>query len=165
MTNEQVTAYVCGLLFRGPRVYLTKKTRPDWQKHCWNGCGGKIEAGETPSFAMNREGREEMKIDMDWDQFFIESGPGYVVHFFRGEVTLEAQYTAPANNDVWESIRCFPLTDLPLIQVVGNLNWLIPMACDWRKIMGSIYTKDSIRDRPIWTFGKARSPLVLEKPL
>jgi 8-oxo-dGTP pyrophosphatase MutT (NUDIX family) len=53
--------YVLGFVFSQAcdRVLLIWKNRPAWQKDKLNGIGGKIEAGETPKQAMEREFTEE----------------------------------------------------------------------------------------------------------
>lgn len=53
--------YVVGFLFSEDesRVLLVLKNRPAWQEGKLNGVGGKIEAGETPLQAMEREFKEE----------------------------------------------------------------------------------------------------------
>lgn len=53
--------YVLGLLFSedASRVLLVWKNRPAWQNGKLNGIGGKIEPGETPLQAMDREFVEE----------------------------------------------------------------------------------------------------------
>jgi 8-oxo-dGTP pyrophosphatase MutT (NUDIX family) len=53
--------YVVGFLFSEDesRVLLVWKNRPAWQDGKLNGVGGKIEAGETPLQAMEREFKEE----------------------------------------------------------------------------------------------------------
>ena len=53
--------YVLGFMFNEAesKVLLVWKNRPAWQAGKLNGVGGKIEAGETPVQAMNREFAEE----------------------------------------------------------------------------------------------------------
>jgi 8-oxo-dGTP pyrophosphatase MutT (NUDIX family) len=53
--------YVLGFVFNRNlgRVLLVLKNRPAWQANKLNGIGGKIEVGETPLQAMEREFREE----------------------------------------------------------------------------------------------------------
>jgi len=57
--------YVVGFLFSEDqsRVLLVWKNRPAWQNGKLNGVGGKIEAGETPLQAMEREFKEETYFD------------------------------------------------------------------------------------------------------
>ena len=77
-------SYVCGFLFTDPdaaqshllQVLLIRKLRPAWQKGYLNGIGGKIEPGETPLEAMNREFEEEAGISgLNWKNDAI-------IHFF-----------------------------------------------------------------------------------
>jgi hypothetical protein len=71
--------YVLGFVFSedSSRVLLVWKNRPAWQAGKLNGIGGKIEAGETPLQAMQREFREETLVD------------GYILK--GGDITQELQ--------------------------------------------------------------------------
>ena len=64
--------YVAGFLFRaeGTEVALVQKQTPEWQKGKLNGIGGKVELGETPARAMQREFLEETGAEVkDWRAF------------------------------------------------------------------------------------------------
>src|ERR1700690_3869942 len=66
------TRFVLGFLFDPSRiaVLLIRKARPDWQRGKLNGIGGKIEVGEVPSQAMEREFREESGLTVKtWIHF------------------------------------------------------------------------------------------------
>jgi len=84
-------SYVCGFLFTDPdaaqshllQVLLIRKLRPAWQKGYLNGIGGKIEPGETPLEAMNREFEEEAGISgLNWKNDAILTLPNAIIHFF-----------------------------------------------------------------------------------
>ena len=65
--------YSLGFLFSasGELVCLIQKEKPEWQKGCLNGVGGKVEEGETFIECMIREFQEETGVFIqDW----IESG-------------------------------------------------------------------------------------------
>ena len=119
--------YVCGFLFDPlfRAVVLIRKIRPLWQAGKWNGVGGKIEAGETPLQAMQREFHEEAGLKVEsWKPFCVLVGEDYEVHFFMA--------TAPEFNTVKtctaEVIEIHRVESLGWIITVPNLCWLIPMA-------------------------------------
>lgn len=49
-------------------VWLIRKNKPEWQKDCLNGIGGKIEDGEMPIEAMIRELKEEAGVSFAPEQ-------------------------------------------------------------------------------------------------
>ena len=64
--------YVVGLAFNalGEKVVLMQKTHPEWQAGKLNGIGGKVEEGETPLAAMQREFQEEAGVCLTaWSHF------------------------------------------------------------------------------------------------
>lgn len=82
--------YVCGFLtFTLPgseekRVVLVHKNRPKWQAGKFNGVGGKVEFGESPTQAMIREFAEEAGIvgGIQWKLFAELNGPDYTVLYY-----------------------------------------------------------------------------------
>lgn len=52
-------------------VWLIEKQKPEWQKGCLNGIGGKIEDGETPMECAIRELKEEAGVTI---QVLVELG-------------------------------------------------------------------------------------------
>ncbi len=69
--------YVAGFLFEPymERVVLIQKEKPTWQKGRLNGVGGKMELGETPLQAMQREFREETGLDIPMSQAGVADAP------------------------------------------------------------------------------------------
>lgn len=63
-----MNTYVVGFAFTKDKdkVLLIEKLKPNWQKGCLNGIGGKIERGELPEDAMYREAKEEADIVVKW---------------------------------------------------------------------------------------------------
>lgn len=144
--------YVAGFLFndRG-MVLLVRKTHPGWQANLMNAVGGEIEKPETPHEAMIREFTEEAALrTQDWNKFCTETGPGYRVHFYRCFLTkANANYQPPRANDKGEELEwCDPRS--VKYPVIGNLNWLLPMAGDPRHLNVSVTTGDDIRAIATW---------------
>ena len=152
MTN----IYVAGFYFHRTKVLLVKKTRPNWQAGLMNAIGGRVENGENPAQAMYREFWEETKIkEQNWQLFCCERGPDYIVYFFRCE--LAPEFDRPVNlskNDVGEELiwESADYSEWNYIRpMVGNLRWLLPLACDWRKFESvDVVTSDAISTRPSW---------------
>lgn len=152
-------SYVAGFLFAADHVLLVKKIKPDWQSGLWNGVGGKLEISETPIVGMIREFREETGLDvLDWRQFCTEAGRGYVVHFFAATHQHHSSELAHHNtlNDVGEQLGWCNLTVLSARHnrhtMVGNLQWLIPLALDPRGFTRHVVVEPAadIKDRPTW---------------
>lgn len=118
---EQVKQYTLGFLFRGDKVLLIQKNRPDWQKGKWNGVGGHIEHGETADYAMKREFKEEADATPNWEWFCSMVFNKAVVHCFRSFTVVDVKTMTDERLFWWE------VNDLPK-NVIPNLNWLIPMA-------------------------------------
>jgi len=82
-----VTEYVLGFCFNSSltTILLIRKTHPAWQAGKLNGVGGKVEEGETPTQAMEREFREEACFETKhgWVQFGSLRGDEWVVHLFH----------------------------------------------------------------------------------
>lgn len=68
--------YVVGFAFNMDRrtVLLITKLKPEWQKGSLNGIGGKVETGESPLFAMDREAIEETGLHLVWTERGIMRG-------------------------------------------------------------------------------------------
>lgn len=105
------TRYVLGFIFdvAGREVALIEKRRPAWQAGRLNGIGGKIEAGETPLQAMQRECREECGLTAfrePFRHFGRMSGPGFVVELF----VARAADLHQAHSCTDETVRVVPVS-------------------------------------------------------
>lgn len=130
--------YVAGFLFSkcGDIVALIEKQKPSWQKDKLNGVGGKIEPGETPLQAMQREFKEEAGLEITgWQPFctltgndlsYNETGSNFKVHFFSS-FSDKIYEVKSATEEKVEYYSVLVLNELPLIP---NLAWLIPMALE-----------------------------------
>jgi len=122
--------YVAGFLFSENReqIALIRKNRPEWQAGKLNGIGGKIEDGEFPIQAMQRECLEECGLDIeDWVSFckLSDAKKTWEVTFFRIFTDL-SNITSMEE----EKIEVISLENLNQENVISNLRWLIPMAMD-----------------------------------
>lgn len=129
MGNNNFTNYVCGFYFDHyhKRVVLIWKNKPKWQEGHLNGVGGKIESGETPSFAMRREFKEETGINHEsWYDLVTLEGKDWRVYFFYavGEIN-EFEY---ASTQETEEVAKIDVDSLDDFKHISNLRWLIPLA-------------------------------------
>jgi 8-oxo-dGTP diphosphatase len=130
--------YVAGYAFNEERtqVVLIQKNRPDWQKGCLNGVGGKVEEGELPLEAMMREFFEETGVQTfpsEWNHFSNliweddVMGGKAIVYCFR--MFSDKMLDCKTMTD--ERIVHFDLNDHSLeVQVVRAVNYLLPIAED-----------------------------------
>lgn len=129
-----MTDYVVGLAFDtdGVRVALIhKQTGPACVLDRWNGVGGKIDPGELPHQAMEREFREETGVSIPakaWHGMgqLVDLEQGYRVHFFftRHDDVLQVR------TQTSEVVRLFWVENIPWRDTMHNLAWMIPLALD-----------------------------------
>jgi 8-oxo-dGTP diphosphatase len=130
---SKVTHYVCGLLFSESRdcVVLIRKNRPAWQAGKLNGVGGKVEPGENPRQAIEREFREEAGVSIStWSYFARLSGVDFQVWFYTA--SSDDAYRAKEQTD--ERIEHQPPWNINALfaqgETVENLPWLVPLALE-----------------------------------
>lgn len=148
-----VEMYTAAFLFHRSSVLLVRKMKPTWQKGLWNAIGGKIEADEGGQSANRREFREETGRDIfesEWTFFAEERANEYTVHFFKHRLTDDDEWEPPAHNDVDEELAWYDVDDYDYTRMIGNLQWLIPAALDWRGLFLSVTAKGSIKEKPSW---------------
>jgi 8-oxo-dGTP diphosphatase len=129
--------FVVGFAFNElERVLLVEKKRPDWQKGLLNGIGGKIEPGETPAEAMDRECLEETGLRLKWTEVGLMRGANT-----DGKKTLFECFIYYAKSKLVDKFQQIEDEPLDLYSpncvhhsaVVPNLNFLIPfMLCEDR---------------------------------
>ena len=130
--------YVNGFLFSPDykKITLLRKNRPEWQAGKINGIGGRIELEETPIEAMVREFDEEAGLTInDWRHFLTLEGDTWIVYMFTA--TSKDYNLAFSKTD--EMVEIHYVFDVPSLDVISNLKWLIPMATDIDNINGHIY--------------------------
>lgn len=128
------TKYVLGFLFNLKRnhVLLIEKLKPEWQKGKLNGIGGKVEEGEFPHEAMQREFYEECGLEYDnWRNVCTMSGNNtdntgkWICTVYCGFSDLIWDARSMEEERVCNySVKGLPMKCLP------NLHWLIPMCLD-----------------------------------
>ena len=124
--------YVAGFMFDavGEHVAVVRKRRPDWQRGLYNGIGGHIEEGETPSEAMSREFHEEAGVLYPkelWKPLVRLYRPGaFEVYFYSAHT--DSAHDVHTMTD--EAVDCYPVSDILNGRCVPSVKWLIPMALD-----------------------------------
>lgn len=133
--------YVVGFVFdpAGLNVVLIRKNWPAWQKGKLNGVGGKIEPGERPIEAIQREFLEEadvVTLQKDWNLFAImHSGdqddpkvPGTtaIVHCYEMRNAHVFHEAYAVTDEKIEKITSFSAKTRP--DIIPNLQVLIPLA-------------------------------------
>lgn len=134
---------VVGFYFNAfEEVLLIRKNRPEWQKGKLNGIGGHIEKGETPLEAMEREFGEEtgIKADSPWDHFVTMTGSDWRVYFYRA-FSLDSFPDIDSPTD--EEIITISMKDNLPENIISNLGWLLPLACDM-DLESPIQIKDNV---------------------
>lgn len=128
-----MSAYVVGLLFTPDRQWLAllQKRRPAWQEGRWNGCGGRVESGETPLDAMVRETKEEMAVDVrksEWRHVLtLHCDMGSRQVMFFAAFSRQALHVSTATD---ERVSLCHVRDWPNESLMPNLRWIIPLAVD-----------------------------------
>ncbi len=122
--------YVAGLLFSPDQkqVVILKKARPAWQAGRYNAVGGKIEIGETPLEAMQREFHEETGVQVSsWEEFAFLEASEWECNFFRSWGDVSKCTT----QDPEEPIEIALTDEVKLMkpeQVISNVPWLTSLA-------------------------------------
>lgn len=124
--SPKYTNWVAGLLFNTKgELALVSKTHPKWQAGKLNGVGGKIDEGESPVAAMQREFIEEAGVEVEgWQEFALLKVQDGQVHFF----VAHGDYEIKSMTD--EEVGWFDTATLQKLPLIQNLEWLIPLALD-----------------------------------
>ena len=126
-----MTEYSCGFLFDKDRdcVLLVNQSRPEWQRGCLNGIGGKVEDRETPLESMIRTFKKTTGLDVKrWSSFCTMRESDWAVHFFFsiGEVDLSVMKSTFGASD--EAVMIVSTDKVNMHACVRGVDWLIPMA-------------------------------------
>jgi 8-oxo-dGTP diphosphatase len=125
MNKITMKHYVLGFVFDGQQnVILIQKDKPEWMAGRWNGIGGKIEPGESPEEAIDREAHEEIgRSDLEWYHqitYVSPSGTMFVFAAFTPELYLQQ----PPDETEQAAVFCRKNLPTPLME---NLEWMIPL--------------------------------------
>jgi 8-oxo-dGTP diphosphatase len=127
MKLEYVLGFCVNDAVRHKEILLIEKTKADWQEGRVNGIGGKIDHGESPETAMEREFTEETGVDgssIGWRRFCqLTDEHGWIVHCFVGVGNL----TSARDCDEGRMVHADP-DELPSNVLDDKLKWLVPMA-------------------------------------
>lgn len=106
------------------QIVLIRKNRPQWQKDCLNGIGGKIEGEETPLECMKREFLEETSLSVeDWIEVGKITAKDAEINIFtcKGDVSQCKTVTD-------EEVLIVEVANLSNYKLISNLPTIIP-AC------------------------------------
>ena len=119
--------------FNASSILLIKKERPTWQKGLLNGVGGKIEAGENPMEAMNRECKEETGLILDWKTMGVMRGLHGETHAVSGGTPFYCWVFYAYSDEIYnykqiedEFLALYDPECLFDKDIVQNLRFLIP---------------------------------------
>lgn len=126
-----IVSYVLGFVFNmdGSQVLLIRKARgPNNMAGNVNGIGGKMEAGESPLRAMNREAAEEAGLGgLEWAAIATLTGPSYHVWVFSARVDeLLGNFDPPGA----ETLLVVPADRMPTLQYAPGVPTLVRLALD-----------------------------------
>jgi 8-oxo-dGTP diphosphatase len=125
---EKKKQYVIGFAFNSDfsKVALIRKNKPVWQKGCLNGIGGKIEEGETPIDAQEREFKEEAGIEVNnWFAYALIRGSDFDLYVSKA-VGVDLDSIRSMED---EQIEIHDVDDIILYKekMIDNLPYLICM--------------------------------------
>lgn len=121
--------YSVGFLFDTERkhVLLIKKEKPEWQKGCLNGIGGKNEARENPIDTMNRECFEECGLEVGWRECGVmlgknNDGSKFICYIFKAFDNIIYHYQQKES----EQLAIYDVSTALKEPHIKNLEFLIP---------------------------------------
>jgi 8-oxo-dGTP diphosphatase len=111
------------------RVALIRKKHPKWQEGCLNGIGGKINDGEFPDAAMQREFKEETGLDtshVGWYKFCVMGNSLFDCKCYTAHCSLHEWEAIATQTD--EEVVKLPISKIKQHKCISNVPWLVEMA-------------------------------------
>lgn len=127
--NMKHIEVVAAIIRKGNRIFATQRGHGEW-KDWWEFPGGKIEAGETPKEALQREIREELSAEISVDEFVCTVEHDYpqfhlTMHCYLCTLVANALHLNEHEAAKWltkdelGSVRWLP-ADLQIIEKLNN---------------------------------------------
>lgn len=121
--------FVVGFAFTENKkeVLLILKLKPEWQEGSLNGIGGKIESGEPPERAMERECHEETGLILPWEyrgEMVGVNNNGHIFHCHLFYAYSDKVHSFQQKEK--EQLCLFRLEALHKYKRISNLDYLIP---------------------------------------
>ena len=122
------------LLIRNGKLFIAQRPEGKTLAHYWEFPGGKQEAGETLAQTLRRELREELNIDAEVGNFFMQSVYDYdfgqiQMNCFWAKVndtadvrSNEHEATAWVGPEELKNYRFAP-ADVPVGEALGRISW------------------------------------------
>lgn len=132
--------YVLGFMFSRDckNVALIQKIKPEWQAGKLNGIGGKCEDSEPPLDAMMREFEEETGVPTMPSQWSAVAQavarPEVVVYVYAQATDRIIQVQTRTEERTEERIGIFPANAIPVLKIIPNLLWLVPLCSAYLNI-------------------------------
>lgn len=103
-----------GIVSQNGKIMLCQRKPEDRLGLKWEFPGGKLEPGETPQQALERELREELAIETRTGRIYdVYSEPNIMILFFRSELVSGTPQTIDCNAIEWVEPSKLPEYDLP----------------------------------------------------
>jgi 8-oxo-dGTP diphosphatase len=125
-----MTTVAAALITRDSKLLICQRRRDDTHPLQWEFPGGKVEPGETPMQALERELQEELGVDAIVGQEVFRTSHRYrdseselLLIFFRAEVDV----TSPLQNLVFEGFEWADLPSLTRYRFLAADNELIAL--------------------------------------
>ena len=96
---------VCGIIYKDGKVFLCRRKPEKSLGGYWEFPGGKVEAGEKPEAALQRELYEELAMKVKVEHYFGTSShdyPGFSTELMAYVCTLEEDHFILSDHDAFE---------------------------------------------------------------
>ena len=126
MESRKRIEVVAAVIRRGDRIFATQRGYGDW-KDWWEFPGGKMEAGETPQAALEREIREELHAEIRVGELLKTVEWDYPAF----HLTLHCYWCSPASDELHllehEAARWLSAADLASVRWLPADEQLLPL--------------------------------------